>query len=42
MLKIPKDTTIKINVDMESVRLVDNGMTILSGSNHLLYEIVDM
>lgn len=42
MLKIPKDTTIKINVDMESVRLVDNGMTILSGSNPLLYEMVEI
>ena len=42
MFKIPKDTTIKINVDMESVRLVDSGMTILSGSNPLLYEIVEI
>ena len=41
-LKRPKDTTIKINVDIESVRLVDKGMTILSGSRPLLYEIVEI
>lgn len=40
--KSSNETDIRIRLEMESVTLVEIGITILSGSRLLLYDIVDM
>ena len=40
--KSSSETDIRIRLEMESVTLVEIGITILSGSRLLLYDIVDM
>ena len=42
MLNNISDTEIKIRLEIESVTLVEIGITILSGSRLLLYESVEM
>jgi hypothetical protein len=37
-----KETTTRTRVEIESVRLVESGITILSGSSPFLYEIVEI
>ena len=42
MPKISSEIEINIRLEIESVTLVETGITILSGSRFLLYEIVEM
>lgn len=37
-----RETTTRTRVEIESVRLVESGITILSGSSPFLYEIVEI